>query len=117
MTTSQPDIRPLRLWPGVALAVMQCLSWFLVPVLFPDQGVFGMLGAVFGALLIIVWWLLFSRASWFERLSAVAVSAVALFVTSRFVHQSIARDGVGLLLPILAVPGLGLAFVGWAVAS
>jgi outer membrane protein assembly factor BamB len=102
MTTSQPDIRPLRLWPGVALAVMQCLSWFLVPVLFPDQGVFGLLGAVFSALLIIVWWLLFSRAPWLERLGILGLMAVAVIVTSRLVHISIAGAGMGMMFYFLA---------------
>src|SRR5215471_14698650 len=43
--------------------------------------------------------------------------AVALFAASRFLHKSIATGAQGLLFIVLAVPGLSLAFVVWAVAS
>jgi outer membrane protein assembly factor BamB len=42
---------------------------------------------------------------------------VALFTTSRIVHESIAGGGMGMLLYFLAIPVLSLALVAWAVAS
>src|SRR5262245_21998369 len=102
MTTSQlTDIRPLRLWPGIALAAMQCTG-LLVPLLLPDQGIFGVLAAVVGALLILVWWMLFSRALWLERIGTLALMVVAVLVTSRFVHISIAGAGMGMMFYVLS---------------
>ena len=98
MTTSQPNIiHPLRLWPGVALAAMQCLALFLVPPLFPDQEVFGLLGAVLGAVGIVLWWTFFSRAPWRERLGIIALMVVAVLVTSRLIHFSVAGAGMGMM--------------------
>ncbi len=113
LNTSTPH-RPLRLWPGVVVAVLLVL-FKLVSPLFADGPPLAFLGGLVGGLLISLWWLLFSRARWFERLGAVALSAVALFVTSRFLHTSLADARV--LFAILAIPALGLAFVAWAVAS
>src|SRR6185503_10758627 len=66
---------------------------------------------------IFVWWIFFSRAPWSERLGAIAVMIVALFVTSRFIHVSIAGGAMGFLFWVLAIPLLSVAFVAWAVAS
>src|SRR5437773_7354218 len=116
--TDQPTPRkPLRLWPGVILAVLLVLGRYVVPVVAPGLMLYGVLGGVVGALLIVLWWLLFSRARWFERLGAVALMLVALFATSRVIDKSIAGGGMGMLFPILAIPILGLAFVAWAVAT
>jgi outer membrane protein assembly factor BamB len=108
--------RPLRLWPGVIVAVLLVLYKLVLPLVGPAGPPLALLGGLVGGVLVFAWWLLFSRARWFERLGAVAISAVALFVTSRFLHPSIA-GGDGRLFPILAIPALGLAFVAWAVAS
>jgi len=104
------------LWPGILVAVLMVLFKFVLPLIGADAPPVALLGGLVGGLLVFVWWLVFSRASWFERLGALVLSAVALFVTSRFLHQSI-RGGDGLLFPVLALPALGLAFVAWAVAS
>jgi outer membrane protein assembly factor BamB len=99
------------------LAVLLVLFKLGFPLVGAGGPAVALLGGLVGGLLVFAWWLLLSRARWFERLGAVALSSIALFVTSRFLHQSIAEGGVGLLLPILAIPGLGLALVAWAVAS
>jgi outer membrane protein assembly factor BamB len=109
--------KPLRLWPGVVLAILVCLLRFGVPLFAPEFMVFGLLGGVGGALAILLWWLLFSRAPWSERFGAIAVMAVSLFATSPLLHVSIKTGAMGKLFPILAVPVLSLAFVAWAVAS
>src|SRR5207302_5521443 len=70
-----------------------------------------------GGLAIVVWWVVFSRARWSERLGAVVLMVVTLFATSRIIHVSIATGAMGMLFPVLAIPGLSLAFVVWAVAS
>jgi len=52
--------KPLRLWPGIVLAaiVIAAIAPFMTQLL----GINAMLVAVGGSLLILVWWLLFSRA-------------------------------------------------------
>ena len=38
--------RPLRLWPGVAGAVLLCLFWFVIPKIQPDAGFYTFIGAM-----------------------------------------------------------------------
>jgi len=66
--------------------------------------VFGVLGGVVGALVIVLWWLFFSRAAWVERLGAIALMIVALYATSRIIDKSIATGAMGMLFPSWAIP-------------
>jgi hypothetical protein len=120
MTVARPDNPtpgvPLRLWPGVAAAALIVVAT-LVAAFAPGVLPFAMMGAVAAGLAIVVWWVLFSRAPWLDRLGAVALMVVAVFVTRRFLHPSIAGAGMGMLFYFLAVPVLCLALVAWAVAS
>jgi len=109
--------RPLRLWPGVVAAVLQSLPWFVVPIVGPAAVMYGMLAGVIGGLVIVVWWLFFSRAPWPERVGAMVLMPLAVYATRHIVHASIASAGMGKMLYIFAVPVLGLALVTWAVAS
>src|SRR4029079_1944232 len=116
--TYEPTSRkPLRLWPGVAVALLLPVVRFGLPIAIPEAIPIAMIGSVFGALAIIVWWLFFSRAPWAERLGAIILMIVGLLVTSRLVHASIAGGAMGALLYVLAIPVLALALVVWAVAS
>jgi outer membrane protein assembly factor BamB len=108
--------RPLRLWPGVVIAVLLVAYKVGLPLHESGGPPLALIGGLVGGSLVFVWWLLFSRARWVERLGAIALSAVALFAASHFLHPSIV-GGDGRLFPILAMPALGLAFVAWAVAS
>src|SRR5580765_5344148 len=112
-----PVRKPLRLWPGVVIAILQCLLGFLVPVVIPDAILVGVLAGPVGGLAVVLWWVFFSRAPWSERLGAVGLMVAALFATSRIIDKSIATGAQGMLFPILAIPVLGLAFVAWAVAT
>ena len=113
--SSQP--KPLRLWPGVVIAVLLALARFVVPMIEPEAAMYGMMGGLVGALAIIVWWVFFSRARWSERLGAVGVMIVAVFATSRLIHVSLATGGMGMLFYIYVIPTLSLALVAWAVAA
>ena len=126
--TTQPPTqkvrKPLRLWPGVLFAALLVLLRFVLPVVAPDVfigemplALVGLFGAMLCSLAIFVWWLFFSRAPWLERLGAFAVMIVAMPLTYRLVHESIAGGSMGYLLPVLAIPILGLALVVWAVVS
>ncbi len=121
MTIAQTDEptpqKPLRLWPGVVIVILQWVLRFGVPVLVPEAAMYGVLGGLFCGLAIVLWWLFLSRAPWSERLGAVGLMIVALFATSRLVHESIATGAMGFLIFLLAIPVLSLAFVVWAAAS
>jgi outer membrane protein assembly factor BamB len=114
--TGEPTPRKLlRVWPAVALVVLQWLFRFGVKAVVPGITGFGyaVLGSLGCMLALIVWWAFFSRARWTERLSALVVMVVALGGTWLLKHDS-------MWLPWLfayAVPGLCLAFVAWAVAT
>jgi outer membrane protein assembly factor BamB len=109
--------KPLRLWPGVAAVVLQWLLWFVVPVIAPDATIFAFLAAVACGLVVLVWWLFFSRAPWAERLGVLVLMVVAVIVTKRIVHQSIANGMMGMMLPVFAIPFLSLALVAAAAAG
>jgi outer membrane protein assembly factor BamB len=72
---------------------------------------------IVGAVLVLLWWLFFSRAPWLERLAAIVLIVVAVAVTRRLVHQSISNGMMGFMPFVFAAPLLSLALVGWAVVS
>jgi outer membrane protein assembly factor BamB len=109
--------KPLRLWPGVVAVALQWLLRFVVPMVVPEAAMIAVLGGLAGGLLVVVWWLFFSRAPWLERVGAIVLMVVALLATKRIVHESIANGMMGMMLPIFAIPILSLALVVWAVAS
>jgi outer membrane protein assembly factor BamB len=110
--------KPLRLWPAVVIAIVQLLVMIGAPLLAPDGGaLIGMLGGVVGALVIAVWWLLFSRAPWSERVGAIIVMVVAVFATRSVAHASMVGAGQGMMLFFLPTPYLALALVAWAAAT
>ena len=116
--TDKPTLpKPLRLWPGVVAVALQWLARFVLPIVVPEAALYGVLAGVFGGLVVLVWWLFFSRAPWSERMGAIVLMPVALFATSRIVHESIANGMMGMMLPISAIPVLSLALVSWAAAS
>ncbi|MFN7945875.1 MAG: PQQ-binding-like beta-propeller repeat protein [Blastocatellia bacterium] len=109
--------KPLRLWPGVVAVGLQWLVRFVVPVAAPDYIAFAVMGGVAGGLVVLIWWLFFSRAPWLERVGALVLMAGALLATLRIVHPSIANGMMGMMLPIFAIPVLSLALVAWAMAA
>ena len=115
--TIEPTSRkPLRLWPGVVVAVLLVVIR-LMPIVVDEIMPIAMMGAVVGALVILLWWLFFSRAPWSERLGVTVLMIVALFVTSRLVHESITGGAMGLLFYVWAIPTLSVALVAAVAAS
>src|SRR5579872_5099124 len=121
MTTAQTDTptpqKPLRLWPGVVIVILQWMIRFVLPVVVPDTMLFAVLGGMVGGLAVVVWWMFFSRAPWSERVGAIALMVVGLFATSRLVDESIRNGMMGMMLVISSIPILSLALVAWAVLS
>jgi hypothetical protein len=53
----------------VVIAVIALLLRYVVPQFMPDALFIGVMGQLVGAILIILWWLFFSRAPWRERIA------------------------------------------------
>ncbi|MGD8377826.1 MAG: PQQ-like beta-propeller repeat protein [Acidobacteriota bacterium] len=109
--------KPIRLWPGVGAAALLLLFWFVLPWLDPELGAVGAFGSVGCALLVVVWWVFFSRVPWLERGGAILLAVVAIAVTPRLLHESVAGAGMGMTYYFYAIPSVTVALVLWAVAS
>ena len=120
MTTTQP----LRLLPGVILAILLVAIRYGLAAVAPEATVadiplmvVAILGGVVLAAAIVIWWLFFSRAPWPERIGAVVLMILAVFVTRLVVHESIRGGHMGMMPILYGVPVLGLALVVWAVLT
>ncbi len=77
--------RPLRIWPGVFLVVLMLLARFVPAHLeggLARYWMIAMMGPMLCCLLLVIWWLAVSRATWKERvfgfLGLIAVFALAM---------------------------------------
>ena len=116
--------RPLRLWPGVVLAISLVVAYYVVPVIGTDVEVaempleiISMLSGIVMALAIVIWWLFFSRAPWVERLGAIVLMVAGVAATWFLVDESIRGGHMGMTLFLYTPPVLGLALVAWAVLT
>jgi len=116
MTTAETQ-KPLRLWPGVAIVVLQWLGRFGVPAIVPDWKLFGLLGGIVFWLALLVWWAVFSRAPRAERFGAIGVIAASIGLLYVIADVSMRTGAQGLLLILLATPLVSLAFLIWIIAS
>jgi outer membrane protein assembly factor BamB len=118
-TTESAQAKPLRIWPGVVIVIIQWIVRYVIPEVIPGYAAIqiGMLVGVLGGLAVIVWWALFSRAPRFDRWFAVLLMIAALVATSQILHESIATANVGLMFIFFSFPVLSLAFVVWVVVS
>src|SRR5688572_2329985 len=110
-------MKPLRLWPGVAIAVVQVLVMVIAPIVSFEGGMLAMLGGALGAVLLVLWWLFFSRAPWLERIAAMLIVIAGVVLSTYLVHLSIAGAGQGFLVYILGLQPLMLGLVAWAVLT
>ena len=110
--------KPLRLWPAVVIVLLMLFLRFVLPIFVPEALFYGFFATVIGTVLILLWWLFFSRAAWKERIGAVALMALAIFLTHRFfLHESIKTGAMGMLFFLLGSQTVALAFVLWAVVT
>ncbi|MGH9313935.1 MAG: PQQ-binding-like beta-propeller repeat protein [Vicinamibacterales bacterium] len=116
--------QPLRLWPGVVLAIVLVLGRYVIPVIAPEVEIFSLplgLIAIFAGMLsavgIVVWWMFFSRARWSERLGAIILMIIAVVALKPIVDVSVRTGNMGYMLIFYSVPILSLAIVVWAVAT
>jgi len=107
--------KPLRVWPGVIAVAALLVARFGVKAFVPGFTGFsrGMMWSFWGAGAVLLWWLLLSRARWFERLGGLALMAGGLYAAWQLRHLSMSL----LWLAGYAVPFLCLALVAGAVAA
>jgi outer membrane protein assembly factor BamB len=109
--------RPLRLWPGVAIAVLLLLAKLVMPAIAPQATPLSVVAGPLLTLMIAIWWLFLSRAPWKERLGALILIAVAMAVAFPFLHVSIRTGMMGYMFAVYASPVMALVLVAWAVAA
>ena len=95
---------PLRLWPGLVAALAIVVARFVLPFLVPDATLYGIVAGVAGGLVIVLWWLFFSRAPWLDRLAPIVLIPAAALATYFIVHPSIAGGMMSRMLPVYLLP-------------
>ena len=83
--------KPLRLWPGVVIVALQLFFTHVPGYIVPATAVmfYSVMGAfAIGTLLLLVWWLCFSRARWFDRLGGLALLVGAHATTFYLADES-----------------------------
>jgi outer membrane protein assembly factor BamB len=116
-THDAAPVRRLRLWPGVVLAGLLLIAKLVAPLIIPDATPIGVVAGPVLGVAIGIWWMFFSRAAPAERFGAMALIVLAMLVTWRFLHVSIATGMMGYMFPIFGIPIAALALVGWTVAT
>ena len=106
-----------RLWPGIIIGVIIVILRYVLPLIDPTLMVASFMGGVAGGILTAIWWLFFSRVPWTDRLAGVVLAVFALFLTSRFIDESVARANMGMMFWLFSVPILALVFIGWAILT
>jgi len=103
----------LRLWPGIVAGVLIVLGLvlgLLFTITMPNVALGGIVGALIGTLVVLIWWLFFSRAWWAERLGTIALLIAAWFAMRPLLDESITGGAMG-ALPVFAFPALAVALV------
>lgn len=108
--------KSLRLWPAIAIVALFVLTVTVGKALWPGEPL-GMLGGVVSALLLLLWWVFFSRARWFERVGAILLIPVVVLLAGLGLDPSIAGGAQGFLGYIFGVEFALLAIAAWAVAT
>ena len=108
--------KPVRLWPGVILLVLQWLILLVGPRVAPDAALVAIMVGLVCGLLIFAWWLFFSRLPWLERIGGIVLMVLTVIVMKRLVHPSIAGAAMGMFLPVFSIPFFCIALVVAAAA-
>lgn len=111
--------KPLRLWPGIVIVILQWLLRFGLPRAVPGDvyNQIGIFGGLICAIALVLWWVFFSRASWLERLGVIVLMICALIATPPFLDISIATSMMGMMFVVYSIPVFCLAFVVWTVVT
>ena len=109
--------KPLRLWPGVAAAVLLFLVRFVMPEVVSGTLAHGIMGSLACGAIIVLWWAFFSRVPHLERWGGLLLMVAATALTYHTIHESIATAMMGLMFFIFAIPIVTLSLVLWAVTT
>ncbi len=93
---AQPAFRPLRVWPAGFLVAAMIVARFAPDYLEGGLSKYWMIavfGPLLGCLLLALWWLFASRATWKERVIGFAGLLAALAVTLWFAHPTMRGPG------------------------
>ena len=113
--TAVPTRLPVRLWPGIAIVALVWLTRVAAPLVGVSPWTEFLLrvpGGFVGALAVLIWWLGFSRASWLERVAAVAVIVAVPAVTMALGHPSMFVWVLWYAAPVLSLALVVGAVVG-----
>lgn len=91
-----PTRRPLRVWPGVLLVLLMIVARFVPAYLeggLAKYWMFAMMGPMLCCLLLVIWWLAVSRATWKERVFGFLGLAAVFAITMRFVEPLMRGPG------------------------
>ncbi|HQV32068.1 MAG TPA: PQQ-binding-like beta-propeller repeat protein [Calditrichia bacterium] len=109
--------RTIRLWPGLAVAILVLLIGAVAPQVSADGMMISLFAGLIGGVLIFIWWLFFSRVSWVERLSGMAFIVLTVVVLRFFQDKSIATGMMGLMYYFFSLPVAALTLVAWSVLT
>jgi outer membrane protein assembly factor BamB len=108
-----------RLWPALVLIVVYWIGYAVVtnnstisPLM---QFMYSFWAPMVVALLLIVWWLIFSRMAWLDRIWGIIWLAAGGLAASALSHNTIATPPVPIFLLVWAMPIAMTAVVVWLV--
>ena len=114
MPVIQVGFRRLRVWPAVMMLAGMVIAR-LLPVLIENGPANLWMAAAMGpaacGILVVLWWLLLSRASWLERLVGIVGIIVAAAGTLAVVHPSMLMPGVMVLTIPMGTAAFALAAI------
>ena len=106
---------PLRVWPAVVIVLLQWIASYSGKYIAPGSTLqfFGMIGGpLLGTIFLLSWWGFASRAGRREKWIGLGAFLGSFALVWPFAHST-----MQMVLVTHALPGLCLAFVGWAVLS
>ncbi len=110
----ESTFRPLRIWPVVLLLGLMLATKFIT-TLIQDGPAYVWMIAAFGpllcSLLILLWWLTFSRARWYERLGGFASLVLVFIITMMLVDPSMLGPATSVYTVPLGIGTFGICLV------
>jgi outer membrane protein assembly factor BamB len=107
--------KPLRLRPVIAIWVVFVAA--VIASFFIEDEPIVLLGAALCSLLILIWWITFSRSRWQERIGAIVLLAATVALVRATAHASIVGGAQLMLAYILGVFFSCFALAAWALVA
>ena len=115
MTTNESTVKPLRLWPVIAIWIAFITAAFISTFILEDSIL--LFAAAIGSLLILLWWITLSRSRWQERVGALVLIAATVAAVRFTAHPSIVGGAQLMLSYILGVFFSSYALAAWALVA